>query len=265
MRTRLLVITIAALCLLSGCATASTGVTLPPEGGTPDYQLGAAYAPPAGVDIVARDRTAPAPQGVYAICYVNGFQTQPGDDWDERMLLHDASGVPLTDPNWPDETLLDTSTAANRRAIADRVGPWIRGCADAGYDAVEFDNLDSHLRSDSALTFDDNLALARLFIDIAHDAGLAAGQKNSGEHSRRLHEAGFDFAVAEECAVFDECDAYRAVYGPHVIDIEYTDTDLDFRRACADGLLLPSTVLRDRDLVGPDDPDYAFDTCPSHG
>lgn len=96
----------------------------------------------------------------------------------------------------------------------------------------------------------------------AHGAGLAAAQKNSSESSQRLRdEAGFDFVVAEECAVFDECDAYREVYGEHVIDIEYSDTDLDFARACADGVLPASAVLRDRLLTGPDDPDYVFETC----
>ncbi len=254
-------IALVAGCVLAGCAS-GPGYKLPPEGGQPDYQLGASYPPPAGVDIVARDRTADAPDGTYGICYLNGFQTQPGEAWDQELLMRDEAGEPLIDPNWPDETLLDTSTSRNREAIAERMRPWIEECATKGFDAVEFDNLDSHLRSGGALTFDDNFALARTLVAIAHDAGLAAGQKNSSEHSRQLKdEAGFDFAVTEECGVFDECDAYRDVYGPHVIGIEYTDTDLDFAAACADGILPASVVLRDRDLVGPDDPAYRFEVC----
>ena len=71
--------------MLTGCA-GEPQITLPPDGGTPDYQLGAAYPPPDGVEIVARARTASPPPGVYAICYINGFQTQPGEDWDDDLL-----------------------------------------------------------------------------------------------------------------------------------------------------------------------------------
>ena len=60
--------------------TAAT-VTLPPVGGKLDYQLGGAYAPPAGVTIVSRDRkAAPGRAALYNICYVNGFQIQPDEE-----------------------------------------------------------------------------------------------------------------------------------------------------------------------------------------
>ena len=74
-------------------------------------------------------------------------------------------------------------------------------------------------------------------------------------------EAGFDFAVVEECAEFDECEAYEAVYGDHVIAIEYDGTV--FLTACSDGQLPESAVLRDRDLSAPEDPGYVFELCSS--
>lgn len=249
---------------VSGCA-AEPAITLPPAGAAPDYQLGGAYDPPAGVEIVARDRQAQPAEGLYSICYVNGFQTQPGerDLWPEELLLHDDSGALLVDAGWPDEVLLDTSTASTRDSIVDIIAPWIRECADAGFDAVEFDNLDSFTRSLGALASDDNTALAVALVQTAHAAGLAAGQKNAAELTAALHdEARFDFAVAEECAQFDECTSFTDVYGDHVIAVEYTDAlRAPLADVCAEPDTPASTVLRDRDLVTPDDPDYVFELC----
>lgn len=243
----------------------SAAVALPPTAALPDYQLGGAYDPPEGVGIVARDRSAETAAGLYSVCYVNGFQTQPGelDTWPDDLLLHDGDEV-VVDPDWPDEALLDTGSAAQRSRIAEIVIPWIEGCADSGFQAVEFDNLDSFSRADGALSLDDNLALAELFVDAAHGVGLAAGQKNAAEHADALKErAGFDFAVTEECAAYAECGAYTAVYGPHVIDIEYTDQlPRPFAELCADPDTPASTVLRDRDLVTPDEEGYVFAGCP---
>ncbi|WP_223622335.1 endo alpha-1,4 polygalactosaminidase [Microbacterium sp. EST19A] len=236
----------------------------PPAGAVPDYQLGGAYEPAAEVGIVGRDRSAEPAPGVYSVCYVNGFQTQPGefDTWDADLLLH-RDGEVFFDPDWPDEALLDTSSADRRERIAAQVIVWIEGCADAGFDAVEFDNLDTYTRSDGALSLDDNLALATAFVDAAHGAGLAAGQKNSAEDAGVLRErAGFDFAVTEECAAYGECGAYTEVYGDAVIDIEYTDElPRPFAEMCVDGESPASMVLRDRDLLTPADEGWVFETC----
>jgi len=234
------------------------GIALPPPGGF-DYQLGGAYEPPSGTVIVVRDSTeSPAP-GLYSICYLNGFQSQPGEDdaWD-GLLLEGADG-PIADPGWPDEYLFDTSTEANREAIAERMGKSILECAQKGFDAVELDNLDSHTRSDGALTAEDNLALAALYIADAHAAGLAVGQKNSVEIAAQGEAAGFDFAVTEECGQYQECAEYLAVYDV-VLDIEYRDA-ADFAAMCANGALPPQSVRRDLELTTPESPDYVLERC----
>lgn len=256
-----------AVLLLVGCAPSSPAIHLPPASAAPDYQLGGAYDPDPRVGIVARDKAAEPAEVAYSICYVNGFQTQPGerDLWsDEEVLQDPATDADVIDPDWPDEALLDTRTGAGRQAIADRVGGWVRDCADAGFDAVEFDNLDSYTRSNGLLNLDDTLALARMLVDAAHAAGLAAAQKNAAEDAARLGaDAGFDFAVVEECAAYDECGSYTDVYGDHVIDIEYTD-DLPrpFGDMCSDQAVPSSVVLRDRDLLTPDAAQYVFELCP---
>ena len=259
---------------LTGCAGGSAdsdapgaGVELPEAGAGFDYQLGGAYPPPDGATVIARDRQA-APAGAgYDICYVNGFQTQPAESekFAQRHpeLVVQVDGEPLADPGWPDELILDTSTEAKRTALAEIVEPWIVGCADAGYAAVEIDNLDSFSRSEGKLSEDDNLALAAEYARIAHAAGLAIAQKNTVESTARLVEIGYDFAVTESCAEFDECADYDDAYDV-VLDIEYTDElgTEDFAAACADRPSGVSMILRDHDLRMPHESGYLFRACP---
>ncbi|MFS0714807.1 endo alpha-1,4 polygalactosaminidase [Microbacterium sp. 2P01SA-2] len=255
------------LVVLAACSAppqSTADVVLPPVGGKPDYQLGGAYPPGVDVEIVGRDRTAEPAPGRYSICYVNGFQTQPAerDLWDADLLVT-VDGEPLIDPDWPDEVLLDSSTADKRERILALVSTWIRGCAESGFDAVEFDNLDSFTRSQGRLEIADNLALATAYVEAAHDAGLAAGQKNAAEFAQRLHDdAGFDFAVVEECAAYDECSGYTDVYGSAVVDIEYTDNlPRTWDLVCADRATPESVVLRDRDLTVEGDPEHIAIHC----
>jgi hypothetical protein len=248
-----------------------TDVALPPVSGQLDYQLGAAYDLDGGLDVVVRDATAAPAAGAYNICYVNGFQTQPGQadlwlDGNEDLLLHDAAGELVIDPDWPDEYVLDPSTQGKRDRILGILGPVITGCADVGFDAVEIDNLDTWTRftapSTGLIEQADALALAGSYVDLAHDAGLAIGQKNAAEATTQGRELGFDLAVTEECAAYDECAAYTGVYGEHVLQIEYTDNlPESFDVVCADPDRAPLTILRDRDLVGPDDDAYAYEQC----
>lgn len=229
-----------------GLTACASGIQPLPTEGRVDYQLGGASELRDGVTVVARDRTDEPAAGVYSICYVNGFQTQPGalEDWPTELLLV-VDGEPLIDPGWPDEVILDTSTAANRERITAIVGDWIAGCAADGFSAVEFDNLDTYSRSTGLLTVEHNLALATALVDRAHQEGLAAGQKNSLElGSRGRDDVGFDFAVVEECHEFDECAAFADIWGGRWIDIEYeADADL-----CDDPDIPTLTVVRDREL-----------------
>lgn len=239
-------------------------VPLPSDSGF-DYQLGGGYEPASDVRIVVRDRTDPPLPGGYSICYLNGFQTQPGeaDSWPADVLLRDAAGDPIVDPDWPDEVLLDISTAHGRQVVVERVSEWIVGCADAGFSAVEFDNLDSFTRSDGRISRDDALTVATGLATAAHGAGLAAGQKNAAEFSAHLRTvAEFDFAIAEECAAFDECAAYSDVYGEAVLDVEYTDNlRVSFERVCAHATTPRQTILRDRALRPAGDADHTFQAC----
>ncbi|PZE69845.1 endo alpha-1,4 polygalactosaminidase [Curtobacterium sp. MCBD17_021] len=251
----------------TGAATGAAPRALPTTG-VPDYQLGGGYAPPAGVTVVERDSTERPAAGTYGICYVNGFQTQPGERaaWlsdHPGAVLRTSSGAPVSDPGWPDEVLLDTRTATARATITEVLGRTVARCADRGFDAVEFDNLDSWTRSGGRLTRSGNLALAAALVRVAHDEGLAAAQKNTpqlGTDGQR--RAGFDFAVAEECVQYDECAAYTEVYGDRVVDVEYADTlEQDWSDVCAMTARPRMTILRDRELVPAGSDGYVFEHC----
>lgn len=256
-----------ATAVIAGCTApvASAGVRLPPTTGAFDYQLGGTADTP-GLAVVARDATATPMPGAYNVCYVNGFQTQPGEG--QRWLREHPSAVlrdggePVTDPDWPDEYVLDPSSAPQRAVILGVLGPVVSRCADQGFDSVEIDNFDTFTRFDG-VDRAGALELARAYARIAHDRGLAIGQKNAAESTESgRHDVGFDFAVAEECATYDECGRYRTVYGDHVLQIEYVD-DLPspFDAVCASPERAPLTILRDRDLVARGTKGFVYAQC----
>lgn len=246
----------------TGGQTNTITPTLPPGNADFDYQIGGPYSPPQGVSVVSRDRSAEPAPGLYNLCYVNGFQTQPGESnfWLTQhpdLLLRDEKGEAVIDPDW-NEMLFDTTTAEKRAALAVIVGEWIEGCARDGFDAVEIDNLDTYSRSNGRISQENNVAFMRLLSDVGHAHGLAMGQKNSAEILDRAGEMGTDFAVAEECNRYKECGDYVDVYGDLVFVIEYRDQDFEF--GCENFPQL-SIVRRDLDVSTPDEASYVHDAC----
>lgn len=242
-------------------------VTLPPVKGRFDYQIGGAYAPGRGVAIVDRDRNDPPVAGKYNICYLNAFQSQAAEAsfWTsghvDLLLMRD--GRPVSDPDWPGEYILNTSTVIKRSKIAGIVDGWIAGCAAKGFQAVEPDNLDSWTRSKNLLTETNNLALATLIARFAHSRGLAIAQKNTGQlGTAGKATAKFDFAIAEECQLYQECANYTRTYGNHVIEIEYTDNPRSaYIQACRARGKDISVIIRDRGVLPQGRPGYHYEYC----
>jgi hypothetical protein len=246
----------------AGTPSQMGNLKLPPAGAALDYQLGGAYNPPSGVKIVSRDRTAKPAAGLYNICYVNGFQAQPGEEnfWmsdHPELVLRDSSGQPVIDEDW-DELMLDISSADKRTKLAEIVGGFIDGCAKSGFDAVEIDNLDSFSRSGGRLSQQNAIDFMALLSKRAHAAGLPIAQKNSAELVSQRAKLGTDFAVAEECNRYDECDVYTKGYGDNVFVIEYRKSDFD--KGCK-GFPNLSIVLRDVALSTPNGSSYVFEGC----
>jgi len=236
---------------------------LPPANAGLDYQLGGAYPPAADVGVLSRDRSDPPAAGVYNICYVNGFQTQPAERawWTTNhpdLVLRDGTGSPVIDPDWPDEYILDISSVAKRAQIAEIVGAWLDGCAAAGFQAIEVDNLDTFTRF-PRLAEADAVALARAYADRAHARGLAMGQKNTAELLGRRADAALDFAVVEQCnEIAGECQRFIDAYGAQVYLIEYARDS--FQRGCA-AFPQVSIVLRDVKVTPPGSSTYVREGC----
>ena len=169
-----------------GCRLASAvtpALAPPPVNAGFDYQIGGDYPLPEGVSVVSRDWFSgeAANEPAYSICYVNAFQTQADEsgvdrpdersNWPKRLILSELGD----DPNWGGEYLVDISSAKKRRRAARWVGPMIDACGRKGYEAVEYDNLDSWTRFDGTplarrVPFgkSEALAFAELLADRAH-------------------------------------------------------------------------------------------------
>jgi hypothetical protein len=254
-------------------AASGPEASLPPTTGVFDYQLGGASSrvgtPSRQPTVVVRDASVTPLAGAYSVCYVNGFQTQPGEAafWRARahLLVKDSNGRPRVDPVWPDEYILDPTSAAQRAEILRIVGPTLSRCAQRGFRAVELDNLDTFTRI-KGVPKTGALELAAAYVRLAHSQGLAVAQKNTpGLGAAGKRSIGFDFAIAESCAAYRECGAYRAVYGAHVLQIEYpgelSAQRRTFAQACADRDRSPLTILRDRPLAPAGQRGHLYRSC----
>ncbi len=280
MDRRTIGVAIAATAAIATCVTTATVSAAPPAkppvNAKFDYQIGGDYAPPAGVSVASRDWFigSQLPGSGYTICYVNAFQTQddePGvnrpderSNWPSELVLTELGD----DPNWGGEYLIDISTAASRNAALNHLKQMIDTCATKGFEAVEYDNLDSWTRFDGTplegqVPFGqaEAVAFAGLLTDYAHGKGLAVGQKNTPQLGRNvsLNVVGFDFAVAEECGFYRECPDYTNVFGNNVIVIEYTNAG--FRRACNVVGASVSVVRRDVNVTAPGSGTYRYQAC----
>nr|MCW2728988.1 hypothetical protein [Aeromicrobium sp.] len=127
--------------LVAAFAMTAGPVTVPPTAGVADYQLGGAYPPASKVQILTRDSTDAPVTGVYSVCYVNSFQTQPGrlGWWKKKhpsLLLRDGKGRLVRDPSWREEVLLDIRTSKKRAQLGAINRAWFAQCARKGYQAV---------------------------------------------------------------------------------------------------------------------------------
>jgi hypothetical protein len=243
----------------AGCAQAvpaddgAGGPWRPTAGTTWQYQLSGALdvAADAEVFVVDWEETSPDQvrelheRGRRAVCYVNAGAYE---DWrsDASGYPAEVLGAPLD--GWPGERWLDV-----RRT--DLILPLLAArfdlCRDKGFDAVEGDNVDGYADdSGFPLGSEDQLAFNRAVADLAHERGLSIGLKNDVEQIMEL-EPSFDFAINEECAAFDECDAYAPFLraGKAVLHVEYSAPAEDVcDRAGSLGL---STIFKELDLDAP--------------
>lgn len=143
---------------------------------------------------------------------------------------------------WPDERWLDI-----RRV--ELLAPILRARLDraraAGFDAVEFDNLDGYTNQTGfPLTAADQLAFNRFLAQEAHARGLAVGLKNDLDQVADL-VGDFDFAINEQCFYYQESKQLKPFVraGKPVFVIEY---DLDPAKFCRKARKLGFFAMRKR-------------------
>ncbi|WP_405014585.1 endo alpha-1,4 polygalactosaminidase [Kitasatospora sp. NBC_01539] len=156
-------------------------------------------------------------QGRKVICYVN-----VGAYEDYRSDAGDFPAAVRGEGNgWKGEASLDVRrTDVLLPLMARRFDM----CRAKGFDAVEPDLVENyHADTGFKISAVDQLAYNRAIAKLAHDRGLAVGLKNDLDQIPSL-VGDFDFAVNEQCAEFDECDALRPFIaaGKAVFHVEYT-------------------------------------------
>jgi hypothetical protein len=185
--------------------------------GTLDKSIPAEVYDIDGANTPAADVATLTAAGRHVICYVNAGAREDFRA-DAKNYPESVQGKGLS--GWPGEKWLDI-----RRwdVLEPLLAARFKMCKDKGFDAVEPDNVDAFSNSSGfPLTAADQLAFNRRVADLAHRAGLGVGLKNDVEQAAALAPA-FDFAVNEECARYDECDALSVfpAAGKPVFHVEY--------------------------------------------
>lgn len=164
--------------------------------------------------------------GGYAICYVDA------GTWESWRP--DASAFPpslLGRPNgWPGERWLDVR---HLKVLLKIMARRVRLCQGAGFQAVEFDNVDGYLNATGfAITAPQQISYNEALATLAHHDHLAAGLKNDASQAAVL-QPWFNFAIEEQCVQYQFCASLRPFFSRHksVYDVEYVGRPSVFCRS----------------------------------
>jgi hypothetical protein len=161
--------------------------------------------------------------GRRVICYVNvgaWEDFRPDKGAFPASVLGSSNG-------WPGERWLDVRRLDVLLPI---MAARLDLCRQKGFDAVEPDNVDGYDNdSGFAISGEQQLAYNRAIARLAHERGLSVGLKNDLEQVPAL-VGDFDFAVNEQCAEFDECDALTPFVsaGKAAFTVEYSGSTASF-------------------------------------
>jgi hypothetical protein len=177
-------------------------------------------------------------QGAHAVCYVDAGTW---GNWRPDQAAYPSSVLGASN-GWPGEKWLDIRRTDVLMPIIDAR---VAKCVAAGFDAVEFDNVDGYTNETGfPLTASDQLPFNEALAADAHSHGLAVGLKNDLDQLTDL-QSQFDFAINEQCAQYQECDAYAAwlAAGKAVVEVEYRGS---VSRFCADAALHGRDAIKKR-------------------
>ena len=155
-------------------------------------------------------------KGKHVICYMDAGTYE---NWRSDANQFPSSALGASN-GWPGEKWLDIRQVAILQPI---MAQRAKICADKGFDAVEWDNVDGYSNTTGfPLTASEQLTYNRLLADIAHNAGLSVGLKNDVDQIPDLVSS-FEFTVNEQCNEYDECDTLLPFVhaGKAAFNVEY--------------------------------------------
>jgi hypothetical protein len=169
--------------------------------------------------------------GGRAVCYVDA------GTWERWRPDADSfpDSVKGKKNGWPGERWLDIRRAD---VLLPLMEARVALCAQGGFDAVEFDNVDGAFnKTGFPLKPDDQLAYNAALANIAHAHALSVGLKNdvdAGQVEALLPY--FDFSVDEQCFQYRECSVLQVFVeaGKPVFNVEYHGSPSDFCPAMND-------------------------------
>lgn len=182
--------------------------------------------------------------GRVVVCY---FSAGSSEDWREDYGRFQAADMGKALDGWAGENWLDTRSDNVRTIMAERIAL----AAEKGCDAVDPDNVDGWSNDTGfALSAATQLDYNRYLAAQAHAAGLKVGLKNDVGQLDAL-VADFDFAVNEQCHVYDECAGYAAFTdaGKPVFNIEYDEAYVNNTGGARDRLCAAARAADLRTLV----------------
>ena len=191
--------------------------------------------------------------GARAVCYVDAGTDEPfRPDHQAYVDFDTACGGCLFGKavnGFAEEHWLDIDDDMGQRTfILGKVAARVDRCKSAGFDAVEFDNVDGYSNATGLpLSYESQLLFNTALANLAHARGLTVGLKNDLDQIPELLPY-FDLAIDEQCQQFAECDALAPFTdaAKPVFQVEYQGTTASFcPQANAAGR---NAILKDVDL-----------------
>ncbi len=277
-------------------------INLPPTGKIGwDWQIGASgdsnVTVPAGVTLLDLDGfnisaskvSSLKAQGVYTVCYIDAGSYEDGRpdsslypaylkifkdvQWNEWFLdVQDVfrpiqpAGTQLVNNQWVDASGKPLAGLPTAGAFGPLLKARLKMCADKGFDSLEPDNLQNDENAGGKVSLQQQLDFNSWIADTAHDAGLAAFQKNGPDKILLKDSAGkmmvekFDAILNEECQQYSEC-APLAEYvkrGKLALNTEYSQA---LNCTTSDTYVINS-IKKDLGLTGGNMSGYQRQSCP---
>ncbi len=190
--------------------------------------------------------------GIRAICYIDAGTYEPGRS-DDSLFPAGLKGSAVS--GWPGELWLDVRPAGpNYSALKSIMVARAQMCQTKGFDAIEWDNVDSYENSPGfATTASDQITYNTFLATTAHTLGLSAGLKNDVDQVATLQPS-FDFSIDEECFKYSECSTETPFINDNkaVFETEYSDDGMTTAQFCPQANSMRfSSALATFDLNGP--------------